>query len=470
MRNKEQQEEMLMQDEYNNTDCDSEDLSLEDFVSTYKDCNDSNTLKTEALEVIFEVKDKYKEIMKKIANIPPDLLGDLEEEIDTVKDYVFGSIDINTGKINWKAFKEKVNKVYDKSEKKIIKKIVKKVLTKEFIDKETEPRDKENSSEVGTEGFDIIKKQSGAVTINSMSRQFGYFALIKVDDIFNAGSKTFIKMIEQKFTILPYSEKVFGAYVGTLGKINDNIQVHIIKREEQKIGREYYNFSFEEASECKVELLEQDQIIRVSDILKAASSKKDFARVYRDLKEQGIEELNIPIIDISHNLSVEFSVNLTESNESLMKGTEQLDKIFNKEGVVSIREIYKERFMRAITDNSIISNYLNHMNLYAENASGGRKSEYRRILKQLEEAYGKNSFIYKYFNKSFFYISDQCNTEFYIDILIDSLDEVSMDEIEGNTWTFKCKASNISEFTIKEILNTISENGGKVNYLETKEV
>lgn len=470
MRNKEQQEEMLIQDEYDNTDCNSEDLSLEDFVSAYKDCNASNTLTTEALEVIFEVKDKYKEVMKKIIGITPDLLGSLEGDIDTVKDIVFSSIDINTGKVNWMTFKEMINRLYDTSEEKIIKKIVKKVLTKEFIDKETEPRDKENLSEVGTEGFDIIKKQSGAVTINSMSRQFGYFALIKVDDIFNAGSRTFIKMIEQKFTILPYSEKVFGAYVGTLGKINDNIQVHIIKREEQKIGREYYNFSFEEASECKVELMEQDQIIRVSDILKAASSKKDFARVYRDLKEQGIEELNIPIIDISHNLSVEFSVNLTESNESLMKGTEQLDKIFNKEGVVSIREIYKERFMRAITNNSIISNYLNHMNLYAENASGGRKSEYRRILKQIEESYGKNSFIYKYFNKSFFYISDQCNTEFYIDILIDSLDEVSMDEIEGNTWTFKCKASNISEFTIKEILNTISENGGTVNYLETKEV
>lgn len=470
MRSEEQQEEMLEQDEYDIIDFESGDLGLENFVSTYKDCNDSNTLKTEALEVIFEVKDKYKEIMKKIANIPPDLLGDLEGDIDTVKDIVFSSIDINTGKVNWMTFKEMVNRLYDTSEEKIIKKIVKKVLTKEFIDKETEPRDKENSSEVGTEGFDIIKKQSGAVTINSMSRQFGYFALIKVDDIFNAGSRTFIKMIEQKFTILSYSEKVFGAYVGTLGKINDNIQVHIIKREEQKIGREYYNFSFEEASECKVELMEQDQIIRVSDILKAASSKKDFARVYRDLKEQGIEELNIPIIDISHNLSVEFSVNLTESNESLMKGTEQLDKIFNKEGVVSIREIYKERFMRAITNNSIISNYLNHMNLYAENASGGRESEYRRILKQIEESYGKNSFIYKYFNKSFFYISDQCNTEFYIDILIDSLDEVSTDEIEGNTWTFKCKASNISEFTIKEILNTISENGGSVNYLETKEI
>lgn len=469
MRNEEQQEEMLEQETCTSTEIDnSDEMDLEDYEEIELD--NFGTVTTEALEVIFEVKDKYKEVMKKIIGITPDLLGSLEGDIDTVKDIVFSSIDINTGKVNWKTFKEMVNRLYDTSEEKIIKKIVKKVLTKEFIDKETEPRDKENSSEVGTEGFDIIKKQSGAVTINSMSRQFGYFALIKVDDIFNAGSRTFIKMIEQKFTILPYSEKVFGAYVGTLGKINDNIQVHIIKREEQKIGREYYNFSFEEASECKVELMEQDQIIRVSDILKAASSKKDFARVYRDLKEQGIEELNIPIIDISHNLSVEFSVNLTESNESLMKGTEQLDKIFNKEGVVSIREIYKERFMRAITNNSIISNYLNHMNLYAENASGGRKSEYRRILKQIEESYGKNSFIYKYFNKSFFYISDQCNTEFYIDILIDSLDEVSTDEIEGNTWTFKCKASNISEFTIKEILNTISENGGTVNYLETKEV
>lgn len=469
MRNEEQQEEMLEQETCTSTEIDnSDEMDLEDYEEI--ELNNFGTVTTEALEFIFEVKDKYKEVMKKIIGITPDLLGSLEGDIDTVKDIVFSSIDINTGKVNWMTFKEMVNRLYDTSEEKIIKKIVKKVLTKEFIDKETEPRDKENSSEVGTEGFDIIKKQSGAVTINSMSRQFGYFALIKVDDIFNAGSRTFIKMIEQKFTILPYSEKVFGAYVGTLGKINDNIQVHIIKREEQKIGREYYNFSFEEASECKVELMEQDQIIRVSDILKAASSKKEFARVYRDLKEQGIEELNIPIIDISHNLSVEFSVNLTESNESLMKGTEQLDKIFNKEGVVSIREIYKERFMRAITNNSIISNYLNHMNLYAENASGGRESEYRRILKQIEESYGKNSFIYKYFNKSFFYISDQCNTEFYIDILIDSLDEVSTDEIEGNTWTFKCKASNISEFTIKEILNTISENGGSVNYLETKEI
>lgn len=469
MRNEEQQEEMLKQETCTSTEIDnSDEMDLEDYEEIELD--NFGTVTTEALEFIFEVKDKYKEVMKKIIGITPDLLGSLEGDIDTVKDIVFSSIDINTGKVNWMTFKEMVNRLYDTSEEKIIKKIVKKVLTKEFIDKETEPRDKENSSEVGTEGFDIIKKQSGAVTINSMSRQFGYFALIKVDDIFNAGSRTFIKMIEQKFTILPYSEKVFGAYVGTLGKINDNIQVHIIKREEQKIGREYYNFSFEEASECKVELMEQDQIIRVSDILKAASSKRDFARVYRDLKEQGIEELNIPIIDISHNLSVEFSVNLTESNESLMKGTEQLDKIFNKEGVVSIREIYKERFMRAITNNSIISNYLNHMNLYAENASGGRKSEYRRILKQIEESYGKNSFIYKYFNKSFFYISDQCNTEFYIDILIDSLDEVSTDEIEGNTWTFKCKASNIAEFTIKEILNTISENGGTVNYLETKEI
>lgn len=469
MRNEEQQEEMLEQETCTSIEIDnSDEMDLEDYEEIELD--NFGTVTTEALEVIFEVKDKYKEVLKKIIGITPDLLGSLEGDIDTVKDIVFSSIDINTGKVNWKTFKEMVNRLYDTSEEKIIKKIVKKVLTKEFIDKETEPRDKENSSEVGTEGFDIIKKQSGAVTINSMSRQFGYFALIKVDDIFNAGSRTFIKMIEQKFTILPYSEKVFGAYVGTLGKINDNIQVHIIKREEQKIGREYYNFSFEEASECKVELMEQDQIIRVLDILKAASLKKDFARVYRDLKEQGIEELNIPIIDISHNLSVEFSVNLTESNESLMKDTEQLDKIFNKEGVVSIREIYKERFMRAVTNNSIISNYLNHMNLYAENASGGRKSEYRRILKQIEESYGKNSFIYKYFNKSFFYISDQCNTEFYIDILIDSLDEVSTDEIEGNTWTFKCKASNISEFTIKEILNTISENGGTVNYLETKEI
>ena len=111
MRNKKQQEEMLMQDEYDNTDCDNEDLSLEDFVSAYKDCNDSNTLKTEALEFIFEVKDKYKEVMKKIANIQPDLLGDLEEEIDTVKDFVFSSIDINTSKVNWKTFKELVNRV-----------------------------------------------------------------------------------------------------------------------------------------------------------------------------------------------------------------------------------------------------------------------------------------------------------------------------------------------------------------------
>lgn len=465
MRNEEQYEQILEQEPCTSTEIDnSDEMDLEDYEEIELD--NFGTVTTEALEFIFEVKDKYKEVMKKIIGITPDLLGSLKGDIDTVKDMVFSSIDINTGKVNWMTFKEMVNRLYDTSEEKAIKKMVKKVLTKEFIDKETEPRDKEYPSEVGTEGFDIIKKQSGAVTINSMSRQFGYFALIKVDDIFNAGSRTFIKMIEQKFTILQYSEKVFGAYVGTLGKINDNIQVHIIKREEQKIGREYYNFSFEEASECKVELLEQDQIIRVSDILKAASSKKDFTRVYRDLKEQGIEELNIPIIDISHKLSVEFSVNLTESNESLMKGTEQLDKIFNKEGVVSIREIYKERFMRAITDNSIISNYLNHMNLYAENASGGRKSEYRRILKQLEEAYGKDNFIYKYFNKSFFYISDQCNTEFYIDILVDSLDEVSTDEIEGSTWTFKCKASNISEFTITMIIDAIKEAGNTLNYLE----
>lgn len=470
MRNEEQQEEMLMQDDYDNTDCDSEDLSLEDFVSAYKDCNDSNTLKTEALEVIFEVKDKYKEVMKKIANIQPDLLDDLEEEIDTVKDFVFGSIDINTGKVNWKAFKEMVNKVYDKSEKKIIKKVVKKVLTKEFIDTETEPRDNDFISEAGTEDFDIIKKKSGAVTIYGVERQFGYFALIKVDDIFNAGSKTFMKILGENFMLLDYTEKMFGAYVGTLGKINDNIQVHLIKREEQKIGRKYYNFAFEKNYECKVELLEQEQKIRVSDILKAASSDRDFEVIYRELKSKEFDEMNIPIIDVGQNLSIEFSVNLTENSKILMKDTEQLDKIFNKAGVASIREIYKERFMRAVTNNSIISNYLNHMNLYAENASGGRKSEYRRILKQIEESYGKNSFIYKYFNKSFFYISDQCNTEFYIDILIDSLDEVSTDEIEGNTWTFKCKASNISEFTIKEILNTISENGGTVNYLETKVV
>ena len=39
MRNEEPQEEMLMQDDYDNTDCDSEDLSLEDFVSAYKVCD-----------------------------------------------------------------------------------------------------------------------------------------------------------------------------------------------------------------------------------------------------------------------------------------------------------------------------------------------------------------------------------------------------------------------------------------------
>lgn len=470
MRNEEQQEEMLMQDDYDNTDCDSEDLSLEDFVSAYKDCNASNTVKTKALEVIFEVKDKYKEVMKKIANIQPDLLGDLEEEIDTVKDYVFGSIDINTGKINWTTFKEMVNKVYDKSEKKIIKKVVKKVLTKEFIDAETEPRDNDFISEAGTEDFDIIKKKSGAVTIYGLERQFGYFALIKVDDIFNAGSKTFIKILGENFMLINYTEKVFGAYVGTLGKINDNIQVHLIKREKQKIGRKYYNFAFEENYECKVELLEQEQKIRVSDILKAASSDREFEVIYRELKSKEYDEMNIPIIDVGQNLSIEFSVNLTENSKILMKDTEQLDKIFNKAGVASIREIYKERFMRAATNNSIISNYLNHMNLYAEKASGGRKSKFRKILEQLEEAYGKNSFIYKYFNKQFFCITDQGNIEFYIEMIVDSLDEVSMDEIEGNTWTFKCKASNITEFAIKEILNAISENGGKVNYLETKEV
>ena len=459
---------MLMQDEYDNTDCDNEDLSLEDFVSAYKDCNDSNTLKTEALEFIFEVKDKYKEVMKKIANIQPDLLGDLEEEIDTVKDFVFSSIDINTSKVNWKTFKELVNRVYDKSEKKKIKKVVKKALTKEFIDTETEPRDNDFISEAGTEDFDIIKKKSGSVTIYGMEKQFGYFALIKVDDIFNAGSKTFMKILGENFMLLDYTEKVFGAYVGTLGKINDNIQVHLIKREKQKIGRKYYNFAFEENYECKVELLEQEQKIRVSDILKAASSDREFEVIYKELKSKEYDEMNIPIIDVGQNLSIEFSVNLTENSKILMKDTEQLDKIFNKAGVASIREIYKERFMRAVTNNSIISNYLNHMNLYAEKASGGRKSKFRKILEQLEEAYGKNSFIYKYFNKQFFCIADQGNIEFYIEMIVDSLDEVSMDEIEGSTWTFKCKASNISEFTITMIMDAIKEAGNTLNYLEVK--
>lgn len=431
----------------------------------------------EKLEFTFEVKDKYKEVINKVISVSPSALLKFNVNYDRVMQILFNSINVNTAKVNWTVFNESVKYlVLDKTERKKIKKLIKNLITEEFIETEPQEQDDEYESILGTERFDVITKRNGVITFGNMPGYFGIYGLIKLDDLFNRGSKTYIRLAEVDFATAVYTENVLGVIIGTIGKVNENLRVHIARTEKRKICSNNFNFITEEIDECKTVLHEQlidsmqTTVLNVSDLLKTASSKEDYKNIFRALKENEIDELNIPIMDTDQQLLIKFSVDLSADNDKLMSETEALDKIFNKEGLVTIREIYIEKFKRAIFNNSIIQQYLRYKNTYDEDVDEIRKSDKKSLVKQIEECYGKDSLIYKYFDSFLLDKYDTYDVENFIRLLVSRLDEIITDDLEEGTWNFECITSNLPRLVIARVMTAIKEAGNKVNFFEIEAI
>ena len=430
----------------------------------------------EKLEFTFEVKDKYKEVINKVISVSPSALINFNVDYERLTQLLFNSININTAKVNWHVFNEGFRSLgVAKAERKRLKRLVRRLLTEEFIEKELNRQFEDYESMLGTERFDVITKQSNVITIGNMLEYFDIFKFVRLYELFNKGSKTYIKLVEEHFSTVNYSETVLGMMLGTLGKINENLRVHVVRTERKKFGSDNFNFYTEDVEECNSVLQEQlidsmqVTVLNVSDILKTASLKEGYKNLYGRLKDNRIDELNIPIMDMDQHLTIKFNVNLTTDNNKLMSETEELDRIFNKEGIITIREIYIEKFKRAIFKNSITKQYLNCKCTYDEDTSGARKSDKKRLLKQIERYYGKDSLIYEHFNSYMFEIYDTYNIESYIRLFVSRLDEIIHDELKNGTWSFECKVSNIPMLFIEKIISAIKETGSTVSFIEIAE-
>lgn len=445
------------------------------FCIDYEEDSDYET--REKLEFTFEVKDKYKEVINKVISVSPSALLKYNVNYDVVMQILFNSININTAKVNWTVFKEAFRDlVLDKAERKRLKRLIKNLITEEFIETEPKRQDDDYESMLGTERFDVITKRNGVITTGNMLEYFDFYGLVKLDDLFNKGSKTYIRLAEDYFATADYTEIILGMIIGTLGKVNENLKVHVARTERRKFGSNNFNFITEEIDECKTMLQEQLMdsmqvtVLNVYDILKTTSSKEDYKNIFRDLKEHEIDELNIPIMNMDQQLSIKFSVNIAADNSKLMSETEALDKIFNKEGIVTIREIYIEKFKRAIFKNLIIQQYLSYKSTYDEDTAGTRKSDRINLMKQIEEHYGKDSLIYKYFNSSIFEKYNTYDADNFIRLFVGRLDEIITDELEEGTWNFECKTSNLPRLIIAKVMTAIKEAGSKINFFEIETI
>lgn len=431
----------------------------------------------EKLEFTFEVKDKYKKVINKVIRVYPSELSRFNVNPDWVRDILFNSININTAKVNWHIFREEFRELaLNKTERKRIKKIIKNIITEEFIETDLKRQEEDYESILGTEKFDVITNRDRVVTIGNMLGYFDIHKFVRLDNLFNRGSKTYISLVEERFITVDYSENILGMMIGTLGKANENLRVHVVKTEKRKFDSNNFNFITEESDECKIVLQEecvnsmQITVLNVFDILKTTSSKVVYKNILKKLNEYGIDEMHIPIMDMSQQLSIKFSLKLTVDNEKLMRSTEQLDKILNKEVIVSIREIYVEKFKRAVFKNSIIEQYLNYRSTYDVETTGVRRSDKKRLMKQIEDYYGKDSLFYKCF---YSYIFDRYNiydVDSYISLFVSRLDEIIIDELEGGTWNFECKASNISDFVVAKIMDAMKQAGNTLNSFEMETI
>lgn len=445
------------------------------FCIDYEEDSDYET--QEKLEFTFEVKDKYKEVINKVISVSPSALLKFNVNYDRVMQILFDSINVNTAKVNWTVFNEAFKYlVLDKAERKKIKKLIKNLITEEFIETELKRQDDDYESMLGTERFDVITKRNGVITFGNMLEYFDFYGLVKLDDLFNRGSKTYIRLAEDYFATADYTETILGMLIGTFGKVNENLKVHIARTERRKFGSNNFNFITEEIDECKTVLQEQlidsmqITVLNVSDLLKTASSKEDYKNIFKGLKRNEIDELNIPIMNMDQQLSIKFSVDLTADNGKLMSETEALDKIFNKEGLITIREVYIEKFKRAIFNNSIIQQYLRYKNTYDENTDGTRKSDKKSLMKQIEECYGKDSLIYKYFDSSILEKYDTYDVESFIRLFVSRLDEIITDDLEEGTWNCECITSNLPRLVIAKVMTAIKEAGNKVNFFEIETI
>lgn len=438
------------------------------------DCIDLNVLQSirakHGFEISFEVKEKYREILLKMQEYNSN-------DALTITDAMFSkslirSIDINTCKLNMLYIEKDLkflvmgNKAY--IEKKIQK--IKDMLTDDNIEytklreSYTYEMDKNN---IGTKQYDIISEDAGAITIGVLLNICDKLHIIDNIEVYPIGSKVYMRISNIEMMDRDYMEFVYGMLIGTLGKPGG----HKIAELKNTKNHSELNMPIDIVESCLTSTYVSEtsngkvacEMFRIYDILSVANSRTEFQEIYNELKNLGISELNIPLMDMSEQKEVYFKVKLSEATSKMMKDFKRLDKILLNNGVIGIREIYERKFKQLVFSTNIGKQFLtyNVMNLC------DRDSIKQEFMYDVIDEFGSDSWITKKFKEQFSK-SDHVTAREMIEIIVVLLDNIEEERLEDGEYRFRAKINGNLGGIFNLLMEKINAAGNKVKKLEIR--
>lgn len=423
------------------------------------------------LELTFEVKDKYKAVTQKIIEFinSQHLFG---EECAKIKNILFKSIDINSGKINWNCFKSEINMMHmDDSKAKKIRKKVKKKFDKDFIELkeyekycEWEFYDHEN---VGTEDFNKITERNQAYTVQYIADTLSIGPELYILSLYNRGSKTFVRACISFYSCKPCIEYLAGAVIGTMGQVNKYLNIQFISVTGIDFQDTFLNSLYEYHYPCEFSISDQNDLITISNVSKSFSDRDNFEKMQKDIISHGLEDLNIAILDYDVQLQVKLNISLTDDTREMIEKLHDFEMILLDAGVIDARKVYEEKFKKLPYDKSPEQYYLYEKVSYLDELVFLEEHEIKNIVQEIEKCYAKDSIVYKYVKsiiheqgEDVFFVGD------YIDMFVSRLCEVTVDKIEENNWIFESRISNLAEKMLQKFLDHIATNGNTIENCE----
>lgn len=447
----------------------SDDPSFENLCNTLVNQIDQQEtmIDRRGLELTFEVKDKYKAVIQKIiefvnnANLYVD-------DCSRIRNSLFRSIDINSGKINWKCFKFEVNMMHmDDSKAKKIRKKVKKKFDKDFI----ELKEYENYCEwefdghenVGTEDFNKITERTKAYTVQYMADIISNGPELYILGVYNRGSKTFVRACISFYSCKQCIEYLAGAVIGTMGQVNKYLNIQFISVKGIDFRDTFLNTLCEYHYPCEFSISDQNDLITISNISKNFGDQDNFTEMQKDIILHGLEDLNIAIMDFDVQWQVKLNISLTDDTREMIEKLHDFEMILQDAGVIDARKVYEEKFKKLPYDKSPEQYYLYEKVSYLDGLIFFEEHEIKNILQEIEKCYAKDSIVYKYV-KSMIYEQgeDAYFVGDYITMFVNRLCEVTVDKIEDNNWIFESRISNLSEKILKKFLDHIATNGNTI--------
>lgn len=437
------------------------------------DCIDLNVLQSirakHRFEISFEVKEKYREILLKMQEYNSNDALTITEAMFSTS--LIRSIDINTCKLNMLYIEKNLkfliveNEAYEKKLQKIRDKFTDDNI--EFTKLRESYSYEMDKNNIGTKQYDIISEDAGAITIGVLLNVCDKLHIIDNIEVYPIGSKVYMRISNIEMMDRDYMEFVYGMLIGTLGKPGGH-KIAELRDTKNHLG---LNMPIDIVESCLTSTYVSEtsndkvacEMFRVYDILSVANSRTEFNEIYNELKNLGISELNIPLMDMSEQKEVYFKVKLSEATSKMMKDFKRLDKILLNNGVIGIREIYERRFKQLVFSTDIGKQFLtyNVMNLC------DRDSIKQEFMYDVIDEFGSDSWITKKFKEQFSK-SDHVTAREVIEIIIILLDNIEEERLGDGEYRFRAKINGNLGGIFNLLMEKINAAGNKVKKLEIR--